>query len=106
MATIVTHYRGDTFSRPCTYVADDVPIDLTNYTIRCQLRTATGQKLSDLTVVKTGPTLGQFVIGATFTVCAAWPAGSHILDIEYTDAAGVRRSSSRFSLIVSEDVTR
>lgn len=108
MAALVVK-RGDSFIRTCTRTEDGAAVSVTNYTIRCQLRDIAESYSFDFTVTKltqSGATLGMFTISALYTETEDWPVGQLKFDIEFTDLASIRQSTSTVLLTVNEDITR
>ena len=119
METLPPFKRGDTFSLGCVSKdSDGEPEDLTNVTIRAQVRLQ-GSRLSpepvfvaELTVDKANQTTnkGEFALTALPAVTKLWQGGSedkpviHIADIQ-KDVAGVVISSETFAVPVIKDVT-
>ena len=97
--------RGDTFTLACTYKQNGVVYDVTNFTIRSQVRDSEGMLVSELTVTKadqsTNP--GVFVLAAAGAT--AWPVDILSCDIQFSDSEGVVRSTQTFKIPVVEDVT-
>lgn len=80
--------RDDTFAKACCFKADNVtPTDLTDVTIKSQVRTSIGLLVAELTVTK----MDQIIQPGVFTVragdTAAWPIGNLEWDILYQWAA-------------------
>ena len=90
--------RGDTFTALC----QRVDVDITNTTIRSQLRL--GSWRYDLTVTKTDSANGEFTLSAPAADTARWPVGTASWDIEYTDSGSVY-STDTTTLTITEDVT-
>lgn len=97
--------RGDTFNLACTYKQNGVAYDLTNFTIRSQVRDSSGALIEELAVAKadqaTNP--GVFVLSAADPM--DWPVDVLSCDIQFSDAEGVVRSTQTFQIPVVEDVT-
>lgn len=77
--------RGDTFSRQCIFYNDNVnPTDLTNYTIKSQIRSTIGTLISELDIEIRDQSnhVGVFIISCDDT--SLWPLGSHEFDISYS----------------------
>lgn len=90
--------RGDTFTASCQRVG----VDITNTTIRSQLRL--GAWRYTLTVTKTDAANGEFTLSAPASDTKHWPAGVASWDVEYTDN-GVVASTDTGLLTIEEDVT-
>ena len=99
--------RGDTLSRRCLHRnSEQEPINLTDYAIRSQIRTAEGSLIGELVISKLDQTTypGQFDMTATSLITKTWPPGVHICDIQYTNA-GNTQSTMTFLFEVLKDVT-
>lgn len=97
--------RGDTFSIGCKFRNSDNNLqDLTDFTIRSQVRTKVNRDLvSELPVVVSNQTTnpGEFAI---ITSTSDWPVGLMLLDIEFI-TGNVKVSSETVSLQVVQDIT-
>lgn len=105
MATI-THKRGDTFELSCTLENEGNAVDITNFTIACQVRAADDTLLQALTVTKTNAVGGVFTLGATATETETWGVAQYVADIEFIEVAGEVNSSETFTINVIKDITR
>lgn len=119
MQTLPPFKRGDTLQIGCLAKdADGEPEDLSNVTIRAQIRLA-GTRLApepvfvaELQVSKSNQSThrGEFSLTALPAVTKAWSAGledkpaMHVIDIQ-EDVSGVVVSSETFALPVIKDVT-
>lgn len=108
--TQIYHKRGDTLSLTCTWTSGETstPIDLTNYTIACQVR-AVGFS-DDITVAITSAVDGQFTLSASASATSKWPltdssASRLFCDVQFTSTSAVI-SSETFQIIVLEDITQ
>jgi len=105
----IYHKRGDTLSLSCQWLdSNEDPIDLTGYTIDCQVR-AVGF-VDTLAVVVTNAALGQFVLFSGATLTESWPVTSSqasrlFCDVQFTQGPIVV-SSETFQVIVLEDITQ
>lgn len=90
--------RGDTFTASCQRVG----VDITNTTIRSQLRL--GAWRYTLTVTKTDAANGEFTLSAPASDTVYWPVGTASWDIEYTDSGEVH-STETVRIRILEDVT-
>lgn len=116
MQTLPPFKRGDTFQLGCLAKdADGEPENLTNVTLRAQIRRK-GTRLApepvfvaELEVTK-GAELGEFSLVADESVTSLWEAGTeeapvlHVVDIQKT-VSGVVSSSETFEVPVVKDVT-
>jgi hypothetical protein len=119
MQTLPPFKRGDTFSLGCLAKdAGGVPEDLSNITLRAQIRRQ-GTRLApepvfvaELTVDKANQSThkGEFSLTALPAVTKLWQSGleatpvMHVVDIQ-KDVAGVVISSETFAVPVIKDVT-
>ena len=105
MAAVLTHKRGDRFSRLCTYRVAGVATAL-GAAPRVQLRDGASELVQELTVTlatQSGGTTGQFTISATAAQTALWPVAALSADVQFTDT---EVSSETFAVRVLPDVTR
>jgi hypothetical protein len=105
MATI-THKRGDTFELTMTLETQGVAVDLTDFTISCQMRDQIDALIQTFTVVKTDPTNGVFTVSATDAETYLWPVANLFTDIEFIALDSTVSSSDTFSIQVTKDITR
>ncbi len=103
------HKRGDTFSIVGRYLEESVPIDLTNYRIECRIKHQhLGGDLvavldtNDGSIQITDAVQGYYAAAIQDT--QSWPIGYMLLDIQYTEPGGARRSTETSKFIVVEDV--
>lgn len=97
--------RGDTFTLACTYKQNGAAYDVTNFTIRSQVRDSSGALVEELTATKANQTTnpGVFVLAAADPM--DWPVDVLSCDIQFSDSEGVIRSTQTFQIPVEEDVT-
>lgn len=98
--------RGDTFTLACTYKQNGVAYDITNFTIRSQVRDSSGALVEELTTAKADQTTnpGVFVLSAANPM--DWPVDILSCDIQFSDSEDVVRSTQTFQIPVVEDVTQ
>lgn len=103
--TIQPIKRGDSFLMACIYKVGGVATDVTNYTIRSQVRNSSDVLVQELTVTKADQTTdpGAFVLAAG--VIDSWPIDLLRCDIQFSEE-GTVRSTQTFMIPVVEDVTR
>jgi hypothetical protein len=103
--TIQPIKRGDSFLMACIYKVGGVATDVTNYTIKSQVRNSSDDLVQQLTVTKADQSTdpGAFVLSAG--VISAWPIDLLRCDIEFSEE-GTVRSTQTFMIPVVEDVTR
>lgn len=101
--------RGDSF-RPSLAVTteDGTPQDITGWTIRSQVRDRKGVLVATLTAANRVDAAGTFTLAPADAQSAesGWPEGEIEWDIEYTDAAGIVRSTETIIIRCERDVTR
>lgn len=97
--------RGDTFTLACTYKQNGVVYDVTNFTIRSQVRDSSGALVAELSVAKADQAAhpGVFVLSAADPM--DWPIDILSCDIQFSDSDGVVRSTQTFMIPVVEGVT-
>jgi hypothetical protein len=100
----VTHKQGDSFEWVVTLTENSVAVDITNYSIRAQIR-ANDTLIAALTVTKTNAAAGIFSVTATAAQTDTWSAGSHQCDIEFTDGLSEVFSTETFDVIILEDIS-
>lgn len=80
--------QGSTFKRTLLYTIDDVPVDLSGYTARLQVREAYYSTDPLLTLATSGSGItisgssGSIALYVSNTTTAALPAGTHVYDLE------------------------
>lgn len=100
-----TFNRGDTFSRACRYKADNVnPTDLTDITIKSQIRQQSGALVAELVVTKRDQDTQTGVYVLTCADTSLWPIGTLEWNIRYTTAGGIT-STETLELKVIRSVT-
>ena len=99
--------QGDTFTLGCTYKENGVAVNVTNFTIRAQMRDSTGALILELPVAKANQTTnpGVFVLGANTPPSPQFPIDELQCDIQFSDSENVVRSTQTFFVPVVEDVT-
>jgi hypothetical protein len=100
----ITHKRGDTLEWVVTLTQNSVAVDITDWTIRSQIRQDT-TLVYEFLVTKTDPGNGVFSLSATPAETASWPLGSLLIDIEFIDPTGFVISSQTFTMQIVRDIT-
>ncbi|MCU0843221.1 MAG: hypothetical protein MUC79_16120 [Thiobacillaceae bacterium] len=100
--------RGDTLALDGQALTASAgpPLDLTDWTLRAQVRSLRGVLLTDLVVAVTDASEGRFTLTAAAGVTATWDPGTARMDIEYTDPTGVVQSTETLLVQVLPDETR
>lgn len=103
----INHIRGDSFQARVQLRLNGNPLDLTGWTIRCQMRDPNKVLIKDFAPV-TEIDLGEGLIAleATFAETKLWEPGTYNCDIEVTSPAGWRKSLDPFTIRVARDITR
>jgi hypothetical protein len=96
VAKTITHRAGDTFSRSATWKVGGVAVDLTGYTVACDIVTAAGRTLVDAADVTIDAdqvaNQGKFTIEVLDT--DAWSPGVRLaFFVRFTSPSGHKRSS-------------
>ena len=104
----INHKQGDTFTKPCQRLnkLTSLPIDLTGYNIKSQVRTrpdAGDALVAELTVTIVNAVAGSFTLSNNST--QAWPVENLVWDIQYT-LFGVVISTDSMFIQVYADGTR
>lgn len=100
----VTHKQGDSFEWVITLTDNFLPVDITGYGIRAQIR-AGDTLVANLTITKTNSSGGVFTASATPVQTDSWAAGTHRCDIEFTDDLGEVFSTETFDVTILEDIS-
>lgn len=103
---IITHKRGDTFEITLTLENQGNAVDITLFTIACQVRDQDDVLVQALAVAKTDPTNGVFTLTATDTETASWPLLKLEADVEFIEPDTTVSSSETFNIQVIKDITR
>ena len=90
--------QGATFTREITWLdSEGVPVNLTNYTARMQVRATASSASTLLSLTSSGGditlggTAGTITIAISATATAAVAAGCYVYDLELVDGATVYR---------------
>jgi hypothetical protein len=104
----ITMKRGDTFRRTLTLLKDGVPVDITPFSIRVQIRKPNGELLAVPTVTnldQTGLYIGKADVFVPYTATALWDPGQYACDVELT-LNSERMSSATVNVNVIGDITQ
>lgn len=101
----ITHKRGDTLEWVVTLTQNSVAVDVTQWTIKSQIRQDTSTLVYEFVVTKTDAVNGVFSLSATPAETASWPLGSLLIDIEFIDPTGYVISSQTFTMQIVRDIT-
>lgn len=102
--------QGSTFSKTLTWNIDGVPVNLTGYTARMQVRSTYASATALVTLtngsgITLGTTNGQITLTISAVATAAIAAGNYVYDLELTSGSTVTRLLEG-QFIVSPEVTR
>lgn len=100
----ITHKKGDTLEWVVTLTENAVAVNITNFTIRAQIRQKT-TLIATLTTTVTDASGGIFSLTATAASTATWTTGTHSCDIEFTDDNSEVFSTQTFKLKLIDDIT-
>jgi hypothetical protein len=103
MATI-THKQGDTLDWVINLTDTGSPVDLTDWSIRAQIRQG-DTLIFNLTVTVVDAANGLFRLSATAAQTDTWSAGSHSCDVEFTDDSSNVFSTETFNVVILEDIS-
>lgn len=105
MSAKIKHKRGDTFlwAASLKETRTGPAIDISDWTIKSQIRDAEDVLVSDLEVTITDGPNGQYRLYKEDT--ASWPSDNCFMDIEYRDDGGFIRSTETIGVRVVKDVT-
>jgi hypothetical protein len=103
--------QGSTFRRTLTYTLDEVPVDLTGYSSRLQVREAYYSEDPVVSLVSgSGITIGgsagtiDILISASAT--STFPTGTHVYDLEIISPSNIVDRLVEGTFNVTPEVTR
>jgi len=104
--------QGSTFSKRLTYSIDDIPVDLTGYSARMQVRQNyySEDTVIDLSTGENGITLGG--VAGTIDlfidndITKDFPPGSWLYDLEIESSGGIVGRLIEGNFVVTPEVTR
>lgn len=99
-----TFKQGTTFAMPIELlpVINDTPvIDLSDYTIKSQIRTGALTLIADLEVIPLANTTIQLFAANT----VSWPVGPALIDILMEDDSGIVLTSATMSIKITNRIT-
>lgn len=104
--------QGSTFLKTITYKIDDVPVDLSGYSSRLQVRKThyATESIVSLATSGSGITLGgsagTIELLISDDVTATFPAGTWVYDLEVESSSGITDRLIEGNFIVTPEVTR
>jgi hypothetical protein len=103
--------QGSTFRRTLTYTLDEVPVNLTGYSSRLQVREA--YYSTDLVVslvsgsgITMGGSAGTIDILISASVTSEFPTGTHVYDLEIVSPSNIVDRLIEGTFNVTPEVTR
>lgn len=104
-------YQGASFDYQLTWLLNDEPVDLTNYSARMQVRpshasTAIALSLTSGTGITLGGTAGTIFIEATPEQTASLTANEYVYDLEMVAAGGAVTRLVQGEFEVDPEVTK
>lgn len=105
LTTLAPVKRGDTFILACIYKQNGIPADLTQYSIRAQVRDSSGDLIEELDVTKANQALSPGAFAMSAVNPPDWPIDTLQCDIQFMEETTIR-STQTFYIPVQEDVTK
>lgn len=105
-------YQGTTLRKEFTWTANNVPVDLTGYTGRAQLRQSAGDSVAalDLTTLNGGIIIdepnGKITMYATDAQTQLLISDKYVYDLEITDTRGDVQRLIEGIITISKGITR
>jgi len=103
--------QGSTFRRTLTYTLDEVPVDLTGYSSRLQVREAYYSESPVVSLVSgsgitMGGSAGTIDILISASVTSEFPTGIHVYDLEIVSPSNLVDRLIEGTFNVTPEVTR
>lgn len=103
--------QGSTFSRHLVYKIDDVPVNLTGYSARMQVRELHDSDqyliyLQENSGITLGGSAGTIDILIDDTITADFITGDHVYDLEVESSSGITDRLIEGRFLVTPEVTR
>jgi hypothetical protein len=103
--------QGSTFRRTLTYSLDEVPIDLSGYSSRLQVREAHYSENPIISLVSgsgitIGGSAGTIDIFISASVTSEFPTGTHVYDLEIVSPSDIVDRLIEGTFNVTPEVTR
>ena len=104
-------YQGATFNKVFTWEVDAVPVNLTGYTARMQVRSTkdSATTIVSLTTgsgITLGGAAGTITLDLSATATAALPSGVYLYDLELVSGGGQVTRLLEGKFTISAEVTR
>jgi hypothetical protein len=104
-------YKGDNLhTDPVQFLRGAVPLDLTNLVGKCQVRSVSGNLITELNVVVDDAQAGRYHLSATAAIMSLFPTTGNDLnafeyDVQWTGAGNYIQTSSYGTFYVRPGVT-
>jgi hypothetical protein len=103
--------QGSTFRRTLTYSLDEIPVDLTGYSSRLQVREAHYSENPIISLVSgnglsIGGSAGTIDIFISASVTSEFPTGTHVYDLEIVSPSDIVDRLIEGTFNVTPEVTR
>jgi hypothetical protein len=103
--------QGSTFRKTITYKIEDVPVNLTGYSSRLQVReahysTTAIVSLTSASGITLGGSTGTIDILISDEVTKEFPAGTWVYDLEVESSGGITDRLIEGNFVVTPEVTR
>ena len=99
----ITIKRGDTFRKPGAVLTDvGAAVPTTGWQIAAQVRTPARAHVATLTIADRNDAAGTYTLTSP---TADWPVTQLMMDVQYTDAAGLISSTEDVLIDVRQDRT-
>lgn len=103
--------QGTTFSKRVRYSIDDIPVDLTGYSARLQVRPSHYSEDIILDIFSTsgitlGASAGTIDIFISANTTKEFPSGNFVYDLELESSGGIVNRLIEGAFIVTPEVTR
>ena len=103
--------QGSTFRKTITYKIEDVPVNLSGYSSRLQVReahysTTTIASLTSASGITLGGSAGTIDILISDEITKNFPAGTWVYDLEVESTGGITDRLIEGNFVVTPEVTR
>ena len=107
----VTMYQGATFDLSLTWNVNSLPVNLTGYTSRMQVRSSFASDTAILNLtsgsgITLGGTAGTILINATATTTAGVATGQYVYDLELVSGGSAVTRLIQGTFLVDPEVTK
>lgn len=103
--------QGSTFLKTITYIIDDIPVNLSGYSSRLQVREAHYSinsiiSLTSASGITLGGSAGTIDILISDDLTKDFPAGTWVYDLEVESSGGITNRLIEGNFVVTPEVTR